>query len=87
MEARRMIHLATLRHALAVGLNYIIAPVCESIPAYRELGASVESLSSHRPLLARMRSHSQWKAMITAGSYFHILQTLIGPLFIKDGFL
>ncbi len=76
----------TLRHALAVGLNYIKVPVCESIPAYRELGAEVESLSSHRPLLARMRSHSQWQEMITAGSYFHIFQTLLDLYSLETAF-
>ncbi len=86
MEVWRMIHLATLRHALAVGLNYIITPVCESIPTYRELGAEVESLSSHRPLLARMRSHSQWQEMITEGSYLHILQTLLALYSLEMAF-
>ncbi len=78
--------LLPLRHALAVGLNYIIVTVCESIPAYRELGAEVESLSSHRPLLARMRSHSQWQKMITAGSYFHIFQTLLALYSLETAF-
>lgn len=36
-----MIHLATLRYALAARLNYIITPACESISTYRELPAEV----------------------------------------------
>lgn len=81
METWRMIHLATLRYALAAGLNYIITPACEYISAYRELPVEVESLSSHRPLLAGMRSLSDWSQSMAGKDNSTILFPYITDLY------